>query len=67
MELGNTRVMEGVIDLAFVESTSWVVVDFKTDASFEDSRVRYERQLQWYAHALAKLTGMPASAVLLGI
>jgi ATP-dependent helicase/nuclease subunit A len=59
--------MEGVIDLAFVEDESWIVVDFKTDASFEDTRIRYERQLQWYAHALATLTGTPARAILLSL
>jgi ATP-dependent helicase/nuclease subunit A len=59
--------MEGVIDLAFIENDSWIVVDFKTDANFEATRTRYERQLQWYAHALSKLTGLPARAVLLSI
>jgi ATP-dependent exoDNAse (exonuclease V) beta subunit len=67
LDLGDSRVMEGVIDLAFVENDSWVVVDFKTDASLEDTRIRYERQLQWYAHALAIVTGLPARAVLLSV
>jgi ATP-dependent helicase/nuclease subunit A len=59
--------MEGVIDLAFLENGGWIVVDFKTDANLEDTRARYERQLQWYAHALATLTSLPARAILLGI
>jgi hypothetical protein len=33
----------------------------------EARRQQYERQLQWYAHALKVLTGMEAQAVLLGI
>jgi ATP-dependent exoDNAse (exonuclease V) beta subunit len=59
--------VEGVIDLAFLENGKWVVVDFKTDADSAVRRAHYERQLQWYAYALAKLTGKPASAVLLAI
>jgi ATP-dependent exoDNAse (exonuclease V) beta subunit len=61
------RWLEGVIDLAFLENGRWVVVDFKTDADSALRRAQYERQLQWYAYALAKLTGIPASAVLLGV
>ena len=56
-----------MIDLAFLENAGWVVVDFKTDADSAARRAQYERQLQWYAYALAKLTGKPASAVLLGV
>jgi len=61
------RWLEGVIDLAFLENGRWVVVDFKTDADSAPRRAQYERQLQWYAYALAKLTGIPASAALLGV
>jgi ATP-dependent helicase/nuclease subunit A len=61
------RWLEGVIDLAFLENGRWVVVDFKTDADSALRRAQYERQLQWYAYALAKLTGIAASAVLFGV
>lgn len=67
LPLEGGRLLEGVIDLAFVEDGAWVIVDFKTDADVEANRRRYERQLQWYAFALRRLTGMPARAVLLGI
>ncbi len=67
LRLGESRLLEGVIDLAFVENGEWTVVDFKTDADASDRRTRYERQLQWYAYALAQLTGMPARAQLLGV
>ena len=59
--------LEGVVDLAFVEKGAWVVVDFKTDADLARAEEQYERQLQWYAYALAKLTGMKARGVLLGV
>ena len=61
------RLLEGVVDLAFVENDAWVVVDFKTDADISARRGPYQRQLQWYAYALTKLTGIPAKACLLGI
>ena len=59
--------MEGIIDLAFVENDAWVIVDFKTDADISGSRAQYQRQLQWYASALSRLTGLPARAYLLGV
>lgn len=67
LKLDGDRVLEGVIDLAFVEGGRWVIVDFKTDADSEEARARYERQLQWYAFAMEKLTGRNARAVLLGV
>ncbi len=67
LRLDNNRLVEGVIDLAFVENGEWVVVDFKTDADAPERRARYERQLQWYAYALAELTGIPARTYLLGV
>jgi ATP-dependent helicase/nuclease subunit A len=67
MRLEGNRVIEGVIDLAFVEKREWVVVDFKTDAELGDKRKQYERQLQWYAYALREITGMGARAVLMGV
>jgi ATP-dependent exoDNAse (exonuclease V) beta subunit len=67
LKLEDGRVLEGVIDLAFVENDTWVIVDFKTDADSSERRAQYERQLQWYGFALAELTKMPARAYLLEI
>ena len=67
LRLDDSKWVEGAIDLAFVEGGKWVVVDFKTDADSSARREQYERQLQWYAYALATLTRMPASGVLLGV
>jgi ATP-dependent exoDNAse (exonuclease V) beta subunit len=61
------RLMEGIIDLAFVEDGGWVIVDFKTDADISAAQAQYQRQLQWYASALSRLTGLPARAYLLGV
>ncbi len=61
------RLMEGIIDLAFIEDNTWIIVDFKTDADISGHRDQYQRQLQWYASALSRLTGLPARAYLLGV
>jgi hypothetical protein len=62
-KLDDHRLLDGIIDLAFVDRGEWVVVDFKT----EDSLEAYIPQVRWYAYALAKLTGKKARAVLLGV
>jgi ATP-dependent helicase/nuclease subunit A len=67
LKIDSGRLVDGVIDLAFIEDNSWIVVDFKTSADLSGGRALYERQVQWYAYALATLTQMRASAVLLGI
>jgi len=61
------RMLEGVIDLAFVEEGRWTILDFKTDADLGTKRLHYERQLQWYAVAVNRLTGMPVTANLLAL
>ena len=66
-EKDSERLMEGIIDLAFVEDSAWVIVDFKTDADISSHESQYQRQLQWYASALSCLTGLPARAYLLGV
>jgi ATP-dependent exoDNAse (exonuclease V) beta subunit len=64
-------VLEGVIDLAFMENGGWVIVDFKTDTDSSSEsgarREQYRRQLQWYGYALQRLTGLPAKAYLLEV
>jgi ATP-dependent helicase/nuclease subunit A len=65
--LSDGRMLEGVIDLAFVENNQWMIVDFKTDADTSEIRSQYERQLQWYGFALAQVTNIPARAILLQI
>jgi ATP-dependent exoDNAse (exonuclease V) beta subunit len=67
LTLDDGRVLDGVIDLAFVENGEWVVVDFKTDADIEARRRHYARQLHWYTLALTKLTALPARGILLSL
>jgi ATP-dependent exoDNAse (exonuclease V) beta subunit len=68
--LDDGRVLEGIIDLAFLDTDRdndrWTIVDFKTDSDGA-RRAQYTRQLQWYGFALAQLTGIAATAILLEI
>jgi len=68
LKLDDGQLLDGVIDLAFVEDGAWNIVDFKTDIS-ADSQLRdsYVRQLQWYGYALTRITGMSARGYLLGV
>jgi ATP-dependent exoDNAse (exonuclease V) beta subunit len=57
--------LEGTLDLAFDESTGWVVVDFKTDEVPDSKVALHRRQLALYAGAIAQATQKPVSGVLL--
>jgi ATP-dependent exoDNAse (exonuclease V) beta subunit len=67
LPLDQNKVLEGVIDLAFMAEGRWHIVDFKTDADIGLNRMRYERQLQWYGLALSRLNNAPVEAHLLCI
>ena len=67
LKLEDKRVLEGVIDLAFVEQGAWQIVDFKTDADIGQNRMHYKRQLHWYALAVSRLNRAPVHAHLLSI
>lgn len=58
-----TRVLEGVIDLAFREADGWVIVDYKTDVGtdpdFPERRAAYRLQVDLYSEAWTRLTGEP--------
>ena len=58
-------ILEGVLDLAFEEDDGWTVVDFKIQAELSGSLARYRRQVGAYASVVARVTGRPATAVLL--
>ena len=64
---GPMRTMiQGVIDLCFLEDGQWVLADYKTDrADGETLLRRYALQLRWYARALGEITGLPVKETLL--
>jgi len=67
LKLEGGRLVEGSIDLAFLEHGVWRIVDFKTDAHVSGNRTRYERQLRWYRAAIEKATGQRAECYLLSL
>jgi len=59
-----TKIVRGVIDLAFLEDDNWVLVDYKsdrvgTDANAAEKKLasRYKAQLDAYAEAWEQVTG----------
>lgn len=60
-------VIEGVVDLAFKQEGTWVIVDFKTDRELSRTLDVYQRQVQLYAQMVAHATGEPTRSVLMRI
>jgi ATP-dependent exoDNAse (exonuclease V) beta subunit len=67
LPLDGAKVLEGTIDLAFLEAGLWHVIDFKTDEDLEARASSYQSQVKWYAYALFKITGQPAQGHLLSV
>ncbi len=59
--------LEGLVDLAFEEEGHWTVVDFKTDHELTGTLAMYRRQVQIYANIIARVTGQPATALLVRV
>jgi ATP-dependent helicase/nuclease subunit A len=60
--------IEGVVDLAFLEDDAWTVIDFKTDRAIgAEDLARYEAQVRLYSEAIARATGLSARGVLLRV
>ena len=59
--------IEGVLDLAFLEKDEWTVVDFKTDRELETELERYKRQVALYALSIEQATGQACARVLMKI
>ena len=67
LPLADGRILEGTIDLAYLDGDTWTIVDFKTDADVAAKRSHYIRQLQWYAAAFSKITGKSVRAILFAL
>lgn len=59
--------VEGVVDLAFLDDGTWTVVDFKTDRELASALSAYQRQVDIYAEAIASATGRETVAVLMRV
>ncbi len=72
LALDDGTLVEGVVDLAFLEAGAdgerrWIVIDFKTDADLSARLGEYRAQAALYVRAIARATGAPASGILLRI
>jgi ATP-dependent exoDNAse (exonuclease V) beta subunit len=64
-KLADGTLVEGVVDLAFEENGTWIVVDYKTDRELRAAGIeQYRRQVALYAEAIRSATGAPAQPVL---
>jgi ATP-dependent exoDNAse (exonuclease V) beta subunit len=61
--MANGEIVEGVIDLAWSDGESWTVIDYKTGRADPQHKI----QVQLYALALQRATGLPARAVVLAV
>ncbi len=64
---GESIIIEGVADCAFVENGRLVIVDYKTDRaqSGEELAERYKEQLSVYRRCLAEVIGLPVAQTLI--
>jgi ATP-dependent helicase/nuclease subunit A len=69
LRLEDGSLAEGIIDLAYPDddttSSTWTVVDFKTDREFSASSERYVAQVRLYAQAVESVTKARAQGILL--
>ena len=67
MQLEDGTLMEGKVDLAFMDDAieGWVVVDFKTDFEIAGKLEEYRNQVRLYAEAISRATASRASGILL--
>ena len=62
--LDGGMLVQGVIDLCFVEDGAWVLADYKTDRCEAAALPgMYGEQLRWYARALRQITGMDVKEI----
>ncbi len=67
MKLQEGSMVEGLVDLAFLEEDigRWTVVDFKTDFEIKGMLEEYKNQVRLYALAISRSTGQQTRAVLM--
>ena len=59
--------VEGYVDLAFHDTSSVTVVDFKTDRELDGALERYQSQVALYAAAIGRTAGLPTQAFLMRV
>jgi ATP-dependent exoDNAse (exonuclease V) beta subunit len=67
LTLSDGSLVEGVLDLAFLEKDAWTVVDFKTDRELEKELEHYKRQVGLYALSIERATSLPCGGILMRV
>ena len=67
LTLADGVLIEGIVDIAFLEDGAWTVVDFKTDRELEKRLEVYRRQVGLYAQAISIATGQRCEAILMRV
>ncbi len=64
---GDMVLIQGIVDVCFIENGKIVIADYKTDNLFslEKLKKHYYVQLELYKYAMEKITGMKVSEVIL--
>ena len=60
-------IIQGIIDVCFIEDDRYVILDYKTDNvdSMDELKHRYKKQLECYKLALEKITGKKVSEMII--
>lgn len=63
----SSAVLQGVIDLCFLENEQWILIDYKTDHVDKAEALvpKYQKQLSIYARALTAVTGRSVASAAL--
>jgi ATP-dependent exoDNAse (exonuclease V) beta subunit len=67
LSLDDGALVEGVVDIAFLEDECWTVIDFKTDVKVEKELEHYKNQVGIYTLAISRATGKSAVAFLVSV
>jgi ATP-dependent helicase/nuclease subunit A len=67
LALSDGTMIEGIVDLAFLDDGVWTIVDFKTDRELDKGLDQYKRQVGLYATAIERATAQKSRGVLLRI
>jgi ATP-dependent exoDNAse (exonuclease V) beta subunit len=67
LKTSDGTVVDGVVDIAFLDEGEWTIVDFKTDRELEHRLHNYVRQVSLYARAIALATEQNVSAFLMRV
>lgn len=62
-DFGETVMIQGIVDCAFIENGKMIIVDYKTDRVRDEERLAdmYSHQLRIYKYAMEKITGYEVS------